>query len=129
MAIGTGPMELEIWQMLLMAIGAGAILLLAVVIIRDHLLRRGTGLDASDAKRFETRRKGARLGSSFGVAVVVMGLAVERSLIEAAVPWHELLMILGVGAVVFAAAELVWALSGKAISCIRAMRPKGPATN
>jgi len=39
-----------------------------------------------------------------------MILAVQRDLTETAVPWHELLMVIGVGAVAFTATELMWAV-------------------
>ncbi|MBS3986080.1 MAG: hypothetical protein KGZ66_10835 [Selenomonadales bacterium] len=119
MAIGTGPMELELWQMLLMAIGAGAILLLVVMIIRD-LLCRGAGQDVGAAKKFEIMRRGARIGTSCWVAGIVMAIAIAKDLVEAAVPWHELLMILGVGAVAFTVTELIWALCRKALAKLRA---------
>jgi len=110
MTIGTGRTELELWQVSLMVIGAGAIFLLTVLIMRNLVRRGRVGQDASDAKKFETRRRGARIGTSCWVASVVMILAVQRDLTETAVPWHELLMVIGVGAVAFTATELMWAV-------------------
>jgi len=124
MAIGTARMGLELWQVLLMVIGAGAIFLLTVSIMSDLVRRGRAGKDASDAKRFETRRRGARLGTSLWVGTVVMTLAVQRDLIAAAVPWHELLMVIGVGTVAFTATELIWALCHKALAKIKVAFPR-----
>ena len=139
MAIGTWRMELELWQVLLMVIGAGAILLLAALLIRDLLLfiqtkfktihaRGGVEPDVSVVKKFEEKRRGDaawKHATSFCVASGVMTIVVERDLVEAAVPWHELLMVIGVGTVAYMATELTWALCSKAISRIRALRTKG----
>ena len=139
MTIGTWRMELELWQVLLMVIGAGAILLLAALLIRDLLLfiqtkfktihaRGGVEPDVSVVKKFEEKRRGDaawKHATSFCVASGVMTIVVERDLVEAAVPWHELLMVIGVGTVAYMATELTWALCSKAISRIRALRTKG----
>ncbi|MBS3873039.1 MAG: hypothetical protein KGZ92_09680 [Firmicutes bacterium] len=124
MVIGTGGMELELWQVMLMLIGAGAMVLLTVFIVRDLVRRGRVEQDASDAKRLETRRRGGRIGTSCWVANVAMLLAVQSDLIEAAVLWHELLMVIGTGTVVFTATELMWALCRKALAKIRAPHSK-----
>ncbi|MBS3873046.1 MAG: hypothetical protein KGZ92_09715 [Firmicutes bacterium] len=108
MVICTGGMGLELWQVMLMLIGAGAIVLITVFILRELVRSGRVEKDASDAKKLETRRRGGRIGTSCWVASVAMLLAVQRDLIEAAVPWHELLMVIGTGAVAFAATELMW---------------------
>ncbi|MBS3938752.1 MAG: hypothetical protein KGZ50_09315 [Peptococcaceae bacterium] len=139
MTIGTWRMELELWQVLLMVIGAGAILLLAALLIRDLLLfiqtkfktihaRGGVEPDVSVVKKFEEKRRGDaawKHATSLLVGVNAMVIAIERDLVEAAVPWHELLMVIGVGTVAYMATELTWALCSKAISRIRALRTKG----
>ena len=143
MTIGTWRMELELWQVLLMVIGAGAILLLAALLIRDLLLfiqtkfktihaRGGVEPDVSVVKKFEEKRRGDaawKHATSLLVGVNAMVIAIERDLVEAAVPWHELLMVIGVGTIAFMATELTWALCSKAISRIRALRSKGSTTN
>jgi len=139
MAIGTWRMELELWQVLLMVIGASAYFFLAVLLIRGLVIfaqtkfkalhaRGGVEADVSVAKNFEEKRRGDaawKHATSFCVASGVMTIVVERDLVEAAVPWHELLMVIGVGTVAYMATELTWALCSKAISRIRALRTKG----
>ncbi|MBS3951156.1 MAG: hypothetical protein KGZ53_10940 [Peptococcaceae bacterium] len=143
MAIGTWRMELELSQVLLMVIGAGAYFFLAVLLIRCLVIfaqtkfkalhaRGGVEPDVSAVKNFEEKRRGDaawKHATSLWVGGNAMVIAIERDLVEAAVPWHELLMVIGVGTIAFMATELTWALCSKAISRIRALRSKGSTTN
>jgi len=110
MKVGAGHIGLELWQVLLMVIGAGAIFLLTVSIMRDLVRRARVGQEASDVKSSETRGRGARFATSLWVGTVAMTLAVQRDLIEADVLWQGLLMVIGVGTVAFTATELMWTL-------------------
>ena len=54
------------------------------------------------------------------MAIVVTSIVIERDVFETAVPWHELLMVLGTNSVAFMATELLEALCRKAYAKIRA---------
>jgi len=52
------------------------------------------------------------------VTIVVTFIVVERDVFETAVPWHELLIVVGVNSVAFMAMELLWPLCRKTLADI-----------
>jgi len=133
--LGTGRMEAALsWQGLFLLIGAGSIVAilawLGAGVVRFaqtqlKAVRDGGGMRQhlttarQSAKREKSGKSPSRSRASLLAATVVTFIVIERDVFEAAVFWHELLMVIGVGTVAFTATELLEALCRKAYAKIR----------
>ena len=124
MAIGTGSMEVALsWQGLFFLIGVGTIVAIAAWLVKVVVrmaqaqvkgIRDGGGvrqpLESAEQceRREESSNPPSRSRASMLVTIVVTFIVVERDVFETAVPWHELLIVVGVNSVAFMAMELLW---------------------
>jgi len=135
MALGTGSMGATFsWQGLFFLIGAVTIVTILAWLLKgvgrfaqaELRDRDGGGMRQYlwTAKQCAKREKSSKLLSrsraSLLVSIVVTFIVIERGVFEAAIPWHELLMVLGANSVAFMATELLEVLCCKAYDKIRA---------
>lgn len=141
MHINIGRMEAELaWQGLFLLIGAATIVVIfawhakgLVRFARTQLkairdcggMREYISTVKWHEKREETCKSPPRSGVSVWAAVIVTLIVIERDVFETAVPWHELIMVLGANSVAFTATELLEALCRKAYAKVRAPHLQG----